>query len=275
MIEVAGLDVVGVEGGAAALVALQRTRPHVVVTDVELKGISAAELAGALGRTEEALPVIFVGPRVADAETRGAALAAGAFDYFQLPAETALLVGRVGQLVSLRLLIDRLRSEADLDYLTGLANRRRFRRALDQEVERWRRYRIPCTLLLVDVDHMKRINDTHGHPAGDVVICAVGGALAELSRDNDTAARLGGEEYALLLAGVEGEKGMLVAERLRRVVASEPVEGVGRVTISVGVASCPAHALTERGLFSASDAALYRAKQGGRDRVEVAPCAKE
>jgi two-component system cell cycle response regulator len=197
-------------------------------------------------------------------------MTSGASDYFQLPVETALLVTRTRQLVSLVLTMERLRAEADRDYLTGLANRRRFRKALGQEVERWRRYRMPCSLLMVDVDHMKRINDAHGHPAGDRVIRLVASALTELSRDNDTAARLGGEEFALLLAGVGGDKAYVAAERLRLAVCTQPLEDIGVVTISVGVASCPENARSERELFGTSDAALYRAKQEGRNTTVVA-----
>ena len=265
-----GFAVFNVEGGgAAALVALQRTRPHVVVADVGLKVIGAAELARTLARVEDATPVVSSGPR-GDAGRRVQAIAEGAFDYFQVPAETALLVARLGQLVRIRQTIDRLRAEADLDALTGLANRRRFRKSLDREVERWRRYAVPCALLLLDVDHMKKINDTHGHPAGDLVICAVAAALSQLSRDNDTPARLGGEEFGLLLAGADERNAAAAAERVRRAVAEMTVEGVGQFTVSVGVANCPGHARSERELFAASDGALYRAKQLGRDRVEVA-----
>ncbi|HEX8688233.1 MAG TPA: GGDEF domain-containing protein, partial [Pyrinomonadaceae bacterium] len=178
-----------------------------------------------------------------------------------------LLVARTRQLVATQLYVERLRAEADRDYLTGLANRRRFRKALGQEVERWRRYQMPCALLLLDIDHMKRVNDTHGHPAGDRVIRAVADVLAEMSRDNDTAARLGGEEFALLLAGVGGENAFAAAERVRAAVSERPLPEVGRVTVSLGVAACPANALTDRELFSASDAALYAAKRAGRDRA--------
>jgi diguanylate cyclase (GGDEF)-like protein len=117
---------------------------------------------------------------------------------------------------------------------------------------------------------LKRINDTHGHSAGDVVIRRVAQALMQMSRDNDTAARLGGEEFALLLAGANAEKAIAAAERLRQTVAAEALESIGRVTISLGVASCPAHAVTERELYAAADAALYAAKREGRDRVSVA-----
>jgi diguanylate cyclase (GGDEF)-like protein len=167
-------------------------------------------------------------------------------------------------------LVERLRAEADQDYLTGLANRRRFRKALGQEVERWRRYQLPCALLLLDIDHMKRVNDTYGHPAGDRVIRFIADVLAELSRDNDTAARLGGEEFALLLAGAAADKACAAAERVRLAVAERPLPEVGRVTVSVGVASCPSNARTERELFAASDAALYSAKRAGRNRAMLA-----
>lgn len=269
-LEQSGLVVAGVAGGVKALVALQRTRPHVVVADEKLQGISAAEFARMLSDAQDAIPVVLVGGERATPERRGEAMAAGASDYFQLPLELPLLVARTHQLAAHKLMVERLRAEADRDYLTGLANRRRFRKALGQEVERWRRYQIPCALLMLDVDHLKKVNDTYGHPAGDRVIRFVAGALSELSRDNDTAARLGGEEFALLLAGVGSEKAVAAAERLRRAVCASPLEEVGPVTISVGVAACPSNAKTERELFAASDTALYRAKREGRNLVVLA-----
>lgn len=264
-LEQSGFVVAGVAGGAKALVALQRTRPHVVVADAKLKGISAGELSRMLTDAQDAIPVALVGDDPATTELRAEAMAAGASDYFQLPTELPLLATRAQQLVNYKLTVERLRAEADRDYLTGLANRRRFRKALGQEVERWRRYGIPCALLMLDVDHLKKINDTHGHPAGDRVIRAVAAALAELSRDNDTAARLGGEEFALLLAGVGSVKAFAAAERLRLAVCAKPLDELGTVTISVGVAACPSNAKSERDLFSASDTALYRAKREGRN----------
>ncbi|HST53689.1 MAG TPA: diguanylate cyclase [Pyrinomonadaceae bacterium] len=260
-----GFVVAGVAGGAKALVALQRARPHVVIADAKLERVSAKEFARMLSDPQDPTPVILAGVERATIESRADAMAAGASDYFQLPEELPLLVARVRQLVSYKLTIERLSAEADRDYLTGLANRRRFRKALGQELERWRRYGIPCALLLFDVDHMKKINDTFGHPVGDRVIRFVAGALAEMSRDNDTAARLGGEEFALLLAGVGSERAFAAAERVRLAVSSNPHEEAGRVSVSVGVAACPANARNERELFAASDAALYRAKEAGRN----------
>ena len=269
-LESAGFVVAGVTGGAAALVALRRTRPHVVIFDSGLRKISADELTRTLAQAQEGLFFVGVGREEATAARRQAALAAGAFDYFQMPVELPLLLARTAQLIGLRQGMDGLRAEADRDYLTGLANRRRFRVALGQEVERWRRYRVPCALLIVDIDHMKKVNDTHGHSAGDAVIRHIANALIELSRDNDTAARLGGEEFALLLAGTDDVKAIAAAERLREVVSEKPVENVDIVTISIGVAACPAHASSERELYAATDAALYRAKREGRNRTVAA-----
>jgi diguanylate cyclase (GGDEF)-like protein len=270
-----GINVVGVSNGAAALVSLQRSRPHLVVANPATRGLRIKELAKALSQSDDGIPLVLAGYDPATVSIRHAAMAAGAFDYFELPAEFDLLIERVQQLVLLRQKIDRLRADADLDSLTGLANRRRFRVALAREVERWRRYRVPCALLMLDIDHLKRINDEFGHPAGDLVIRQIAQTLREVSRDNDTAARLGGEEFALLLAGVDLERAAAAAGRLRSVLSGKRVEGVGSVTVSIGVAGCPENATSERTLYSASDQALYVSKNSGRDRVSVAPPLQE
>ncbi len=245
-LERAGFAVVGVTGGAKALVAIQRSRPHLVVAAVGLKKISAGEL-----------------------ELRRDAFTFGAFDYFELPTERELFTARVAHLIAIKQSMDNLRAEADRDFLTGLSNRRRFRFALSHEVERWRRYDVACSLLLIDIDNLKTINDTFGHPTGDLVICHAADAITHSTRGNDTAARLGGEEFALLLAGADSAKAVLAAERLRRSIATKAIDGVGNVTVSIGVAACPTHANSERALYAASDVALYQAKSSGRNQVAV------
>jgi len=221
------------------------------------------------------LPFILIGSENATAGFRRKAMLAGAFDYFQIPAEVELMILRARQLVALRQKVNQLRGEANLDTLTGLANRRRFRVALSRELERWRRYGAPCALILIDIDHMKKINDTHGHPAGDLVIRELAETLARVCRNNDIAARLGGEEFALLCANLDATKAELAARRLREVLTQLHFEGIGRVTVSIGVAACPEHATSERALYAASDAALYVAKNEGRDRVALAPRLQE
>jgi len=271
LLEGVGFAVVGVAGGMRARVRFRETRPHVVIVSTELRGITHTELARMLVTTDANVSIIFVGKSDSNLARRCEALAAGAFDYFSLPIESELLLARIEQLVSIKNKVELLRAAADCDYLTGLANRRRFRTALGNEVERWRRYKVPCALLLIDIDFLKRINDAHGHSAGDTAIRRVAHLLREFSRDNDTPARLGGEEFALLLAGAGEAHAMTVTERVREAVAATPVEGIGTLTISLGVASCPAHAVTERLLYAVSDAALYQAKQSGRNRAALAP----
>lgn len=270
-LEAAGLHVVGVRSAIAAPISLRRSRPQLVIANIPIKGMSTQELARMLGQSQDGVPLILVGDEAATLERRQEAMSAGAFDYFQIPAEVELLILTATRLVTLRQTMDRLRGEADLDHLTGLANRRRFRVALSREVERWRRYGAPCALLLLDIDYMKSVNDRHGHPAGDLVIREIANTLIGVSRDNDTAARLGGEEFALLFAGIDDTKAELAANRLRAILAEQPIEGVGNITVSIGVAACPAHANSERTLYAASDGALYVAKNEGRNRVRVAP----
>jgi len=270
-----GIDVFGVANSTAAIVSLTRTRPHLVIADATTPGLRVRELAKMLAQSEDGIPLLLAGADPSTVAVRRAAILEGAFDYFTLPDEVELLVERTQQLVLLRQKIDRLRADADLDSLTGLANRRRFRVALAREVERWRRYRVPCALLMLDIDHLKQVNDMFGHPVGDSVIRQIAQTLKEVSRDNDTAARLGGEEFALLLAGVDLGRAVSAAERLRSVLSSKRVEGVGTVTVSIGVAGCPENATSERALYSASDEALYVSKNAGRDRVSVAPPLQE
>jgi diguanylate cyclase (GGDEF)-like protein len=270
-LEYAGLEVVGVSAGAAALISLHRFRPHLVIASSAIKGLSVMDLARTLTRTEDGLPLLVVGSESSTSKLRQAVIAVGAFDYFQIPEETELLVLRANQLVRIRQSIDQLRAEADLDHLTGLANRRRFRVALKRELERWHRYGTPCALLMLDIDHMKAINDEHGHPFGDVVLRQIANTLRDVSRDTDTAARLGGEEFALLLAGIDDAKAELAATRLLRIFSEQSIEGVRDITVSIGLAACPAHADSGRTLYAASDAALYVAKNEGRNRMSVAP----
>jgi diguanylate cyclase (GGDEF)-like protein len=270
-LESAGFKIVGVSTSAAAPVLLNRSRPHLVIASAHLRGLSLDELAQILNQRDDDLPFILVGAETATLQLREAAMTAGAADYFQLPEQFELLTLRAKQLIKLRQRMNQLRGEADLDTLTGLANRRRFRVALMRELERWRRYGAPCALLLLDIDHMKKINDTYGHPAGDRVLREIAKTLSKVCRDNDIAARMGGEEFALLCANVDGAKGELAARRLHEVLSQQHIEGVGRISVSIGVAACPEHANSERKLYAASDAALYVAKNQGRGRIAVAP----
>src|SRR5438874_4414757 len=188
-------------------------------------------------------------------------------------------VGEVGYLTRVfNTLVGRLRereSQAELerlsvtDALTGLYNRRHLMGTLATEVQRSRRLRRPFSVLLADVDHFKQYNDTQGHPAGDAALVKVADILRKQTRAVDGVARYGGEEFLVVLLETTVATAVLVAERIRARVAAEAFEG-GRMTMSIGVAECPAHGDTPESLIASADAALYKAKDGGRDRVVAA-----
>lgn len=167
-------------------------------------------------------------------------------------------------------LLAELRREASVDMLTGCRNRRGFDVAMSTELKRARRYGRPVSLVLIDIDRFKALNDDFGHPAGDETLRVLGGIACDTIRDTDIAARYGGEEFALILPETEKHNAALLAERLRQIIAKIPEERLPRpVTASFGVASFPDDEDSVDGLVAAADRALYRAKAAGRNRVEV------
>lgn len=156
-----------------------------------------------------------------------------------------------------------------LDSLTGVANRRCLEETLVREVSRGERLGHPLTVILMDVDHFKSVNDTYGHAMGDKVLQFVAHTLSALSRPYDLIARYGGEEFLILMPSATLENGRVVAERFRGGISTMAIEGFPvKVTASFGVASLlPGRSAYS--LFDRADRALYRAKQNGRDRIEL------
>ena len=165
-------------------------------------------------------------------------------------------------------LVDQLRDMAATDGLTGVANRRTFEAALEVELDRAARSGNALSLVLVDIDHFKLLNDTHGHQAGDEVLKRVAEALKKQSRGFDTPARYGGEEFAVIMPGCDLQDAERSAERFRSAIAA--VEGVTHVTASAGVATFPAHATDASSLVQMADAALYESKDNGRNKTTLA-----
>jgi diguanylate cyclase (GGDEF)-like protein len=168
---------------------------------------------------------------------------------------------------------EELRRHAETDPLTGIANRRRFHKALEAECVRFTRGHAPLTVLMIDLDNFKEVNDRYGHPAGDAVLCEITQRLLLSLRKTDLLARYGGEEFAVLLPETGAEAAHVIAERIRLAVCRAPVEVEGTaipITVSVGVGG---HATDNEVdpliLLKKADLALYRAKAAGRNRVEA------
>jgi diguanylate cyclase (GGDEF)-like protein len=160
------------------------------------------------------------------------------------------------------------------DALTGLYNRRHLMGVLATEAQRSRRLRRQFTILLMDVDHFKQYNDTHGHVAGDAALVRVADILRQTTRGVDCVARYGGEEFLVVLLETTMTTAAIVAERIRARVEAEPFAG-GRVTVSVGIAECPGNGDTPESLIESADSAMYEAKHGGRNRVAAAGVRQE
>ena len=165
-------------------------------------------------------------------------------------------------------LLEEIQHLAATDALTGIANRGTFQRTLSQELSRAERSGGTVGLVMFDIDHFKKLNDTHGHQAGDEVLRGVGRLLDTSSRPYDTPARYGGEEFAVVLPDSDADTALMVGERLRAAIEAAPF--APPVTVSVGVATFPRDAADGEALIRAADEALYASKHGGRNRVSAA-----
>ena len=185
--------------------------------------------------------------------------------YLVLVPLTWALASRLERLVTERARADVLAEQATTDPLTGIANRRLLEDELERMIAQAHRYGLPLSIVLMDLDHFKAVNDEHGHDTGDRVLVETVERIKTLVRDADLLARWGGEEFLLLAPHTDHEAACALAERCRAAIGRSPME-VGEVTASFGVATLDA-ADDARALFRRADLALYTAKQEGRDRV--------
>ncbi|HEV2963821.1 MAG TPA: sensor domain-containing diguanylate cyclase [Candidatus Angelobacter sp.] len=170
---------------------------------------------------------------------------------------------------------ERMKQLAYVDGLTGIFNRRYFEMRIAEELERASRFMGRMSVIMVDIDHFKRLNDEFGHLLGDEVLRGVSNILKQQLRKVDMVCRYGGEEFAIVVPETTGANTLVVAEKLRRQIETHPFPGVPRpVTISCGVADYPSQGSTRDELVAAADSALYQAKQAGRNRVVAASCRK-
>jgi len=268
-LSLAGYHVTTAMDGEEALAAIESYQPDLVITDVMMPRMNGYELAQRIRANPQTkfIPVIMqtaAGRRIEDLRR---ASEVGALGYITDPSDLDLLLSRTRTLLEFKAYLDVCEEAAFTDHLTGLANRRRFERQLEREVNRTLRLGHPFCLLMVDIDNFKKLNDTFGHSAGDEAIRSISKALREGTRGIDLAARFGGEEFSILLVETPLERGLEVAERLRVAIKNISLPSRAQVTASFGVAECPSSAQTASEILSAADRLLYEAKRNGRDQV--------
>ncbi|MBC7932682.1 MAG: diguanylate cyclase [Rubrivivax sp.] len=276
-LESEGYLVYTAEDGQAGLAAVGELQPDLIITDVMMPRMDGYEMVRRVRSNPQTkfIPVIIqTAARIHEQDVRlGSEV--GALGYFTDPTDLDLLRARARTLLEFKKYLDSCQEAAFTDHLTGLANRRRFERQLEREVARTSRYGHPFCLLIVDVDNFKVINDTHGHEAGDEALRLVGNAIQAGTRGIDTGARIGGDEFAIILPETSLARGVEVAERLCDAIRALEIPSVGQITASIGLAELPSTAAGGDDLRSAADAALYEAKRAGRDQVRTAPTTAE
>jgi two-component system cell cycle response regulator len=274
-----GWSVLEARDGQAALRAARDEQPHVLLLAREMQGLDGMAVLDALRNDERTnmMPVVFVTGHT-DAAELAEGLDRGAHDYVRKPVDPIELVARVGTALRLRRLRDELAARnaeleelARTDVLTGLANRRHADDVLRQTIAAARRHGRDLCAVLVDIDRFKAVNDVHGHAAGDAVLRAVAARLADGLREEDLAARWGGEEFLLLLP--DAGDATVVCERLRAAIADTPIRVDAAVAITITASfgwAAWGGGETAETLVARADTALYAAKDGGRDCVVAA-----
>ena len=268
------LTAVDAERGLALAMDAQ---PDLILLDVDLPGQSGLDLCRRFKSIPETahIPIIFLTAST-DVETKVHGFDLGAVDFVTKPFHHAELRARVRAALRMKRATDMLTREARVDALTGLKNRAYFDERIVVELEASRGTGAPLSLIMIDLDHFKSINDTHGHPFGDMVLQRVGDLLMRSSRRGDAACRYGGEELVLVLANTDIESAVGVAERTAERIRALELPAKGReivhVTASFGVAETAqlieaAGGVTASSIVLAADDALYAAKNGGRDCV--------
>ena len=253
--------------------------PDLILLDVVMPQQSGFDVCERLKRTESAaqIPIIFL-TGTTDAVNKVHGFDLGAVDYITKPFDAAELRARVRAALRTKRYQDMLTHRAMLDAMTGLWNRAFFDQRLKEELLAADRYGRELSLVLLDVDHFKQLNDTCGHPFGDLVLQTVGEVLLNTARASDLPFRYGGEEFGVVLRETNLDEALQTAERIRSRIAELPFRQKGqdiRITASFGVASnglfAAGGAVSPQQLIAAADAALYSAKHSGRNRTCVSP----
>ncbi len=263
------------DGPAALEMAGGDSAPDIILLDIKMPGMDGYEVCRRLKQSPETrdIPVIFI-TAMDGQEDEAFGLELGAVDYITKPINAPIVKARVKNHLALQqaraeLALKNIELEqlAARDKLTGLYNRRKLDESFAVEVSRAARYGRPLSVILLDIDYFKDVNDTHGHPVGDAVLIETSERLREALRTSDIPGRWGGEEFLIICPETNLKTAVQLAERLRQNYAAREFPSAGCLTASFGVAAHHKGRSTEDILLSA-DEALYLAKNGGRNRVE-------
>jgi two-component system, cell cycle response regulator len=263
MLKSVGFDVVDAEDGYVALEKAIDPSIDVVLLDLMMPGLDGFQVLERLNKTVNP-PVVIVLSARGELDDRLHALFSGALTFLRKPYEPAELVAQVASAARQRARVRSAEVVSQRDALTGLRNRLAFDRALEAEISRSSRYKRPLALVYLDADGLKVINDTHGHSAGDDLIKSVARAVQSSCRASDHAARIGGDEFAVILAEADREQSGRFRERLSERLADESVrfgETVYTPSVSMGVAVFPEDATEATALREFADTDLYRHKR--------------
>ncbi len=274
-----GHEVMTADSGELGLEIALRDHPDLILLDVILPGLDGYEVCRRLKNMDSIrdIPVIMLTSKAEPADkVRGLEL--GAVDYVTKPFDAGELMARVNTQLRMKELYEALQEKnlqlqdlANRDGLTNLYNHRFFHEYLNREMDRIRRYGGILSCIILDLDFFKKVNDTYGHQAGDMILKEMALMLKKRIRESDLAARYGGEEFALVLLQTEVEAALLVCDRLRNEIASTAFligDSSIHVTASFGISFYPSPGIKEANiLVAAADQALYQAKTGGRNRV--------
>jgi len=222
-------------------------------------------ITGADGLSKAAVPMIsqetVIGLIYLERPSPSAEVSESLSSFFEVVASTA------ANAVHNARLFEEVERKARTDFMTGLANYRFFQATLIGEFGRAQRHNHDLSLLMIDLDFLKQVNDRYGHPNGDLVIRTVAATIKQSCRASDFAARYGGEEFAVILPETSLEGAVVIGERIRHLIAQITFPVIGCITASIGVSNYPVNAMSHEDLVRVADQALYQAKHDGRNRV--------
>jgi diguanylate cyclase (GGDEF)-like protein len=256
-----------INGQECLNIAKKSPKPDLILLDIEMPGINGYEACEQLKKDSYTadIPIIFITAKH-DVKDEEKCFILGAVDYISKPIRPTIVVARVKTHITIKKQKDKLEQMALFDQLTNLYNRHFLLNAAKQKVSSAIRHQFPISVMMLDIDFFKKINDEHGHPAGDSVLKEVAKIMKEEYRNEDVAARFGGEEFVIILYHCDLKSAVAKASQLRGKIEQLKPLGIP-VTVSIGISQLENEEESFSDLLERSDKALYKAKEEGRNRV--------